>query len=113
MNKLERHFYRRAQDGVRIGIDIAGVWREPITLRLAGRTRYTPDFLTRDHDGDLCFWETKGFMRDDAAIKLKVAAELYPFFGFVLVMRTKQRWDCRTVRRTGIDSRIWRPVWLE
>ncbi len=47
-------------------------------------------------DGVLEMREVKGFMRDDAAVKLKVAAATYPF-RFVLVrVRPKNRgggWD--------------------
>jgi len=50
---------------------------EPITLRLADRTGYTPDFLVVMADGSVQFHEVKGYSRDDAIVKFKVAAELY------------------------------------
>lgn len=50
---------------------------EPLTLRLADRTGYTPDFLVVMADGSVQFHEVKGYSRDDAIVKFKVAAELY------------------------------------
>ena len=54
-------------------------WFEGITLRLAKKTRYTPDFLVLMADSTLECWEVKGFWRDDARVKIKVAAEHFPF----------------------------------
>jgi hypothetical protein len=51
---------------------------EPIKLRLASGTYYTPDFAVVDETG-LHFVEVKGFWRDDALVKFKVAAEQFPF----------------------------------
>jgi len=70
-------------------------WKfEPIKLRLAKATYYSPDFMVKLADGRIELHETKGFMRDDAAIKLKVAAEAYPnFFQIVLVKWDKQTKD--------------------
>ena len=51
-------------------------------------------------------------MRDDASVKLKVAARLHPYFFFVLVTRRKQVWECRTVTNRGIGPEIWCPYWL-
>jgi hypothetical protein len=58
---------------------------EPMRLRLADRTTYTPDFLVMKADGSLEFQEVKGFMEDDAAVKFKVASEMYWMFSFVIV----------------------------
>jgi hypothetical protein len=86
MNKLERAYaeHLEAERGRSI------VWwaYESIKLRLADRTTYTPDFFVQMISGAIEVRETKGFMRDDAAVKLKVAAELYPF-RFFLVRKGK------------------------
>ena len=60
-----------------------------ITLQLGNGVRYTPDFNAFARRGDMrpMFWEVKGFMRDDAGVKLKVAAALYPQFDFALVKK--------------------------
>ena len=52
---------------------------EAITLKLAKDTRYTPDFMLMMPDCEIQFWEVKGFWRDDAKVKIKVAAALFPF----------------------------------
>lgn len=105
MNKLERAFWERAREAYG-----DTVYREPFKLRLAGKTWYTIDFLIVQ-TGLTCY-EIKGFMRDDAAVKLKVAAELYPCFGFVLVTRERQRWQCRVVTSRSISREVYTPEWL-
>jgi hypothetical protein len=52
---------------------------EGIKLRLADNTFYTPDYFVMRSDGHLEVHEVKGFWRDDARVKIKVAAEMYPF----------------------------------
>ena len=108
MNKSQRELYRRMRDA---GSVFSFVGRESITLRLAGRTRYTPDFFTGGTLGLAC-WEFKGHMRDDAAVKLKVAAEMYPFFRFILVTRERRAWICRDVTSRGISRDPYTPGWL-
>ncbi len=41
--------------------------------------------------------EVKGFMRDDAAVKLKVAAKMHPWWTFRLVKKSKKGWDIKLV----------------
>ena len=53
-------------------------------------TTYTPDFLTVGKEFTL--YEVKGFMRDDAAVKIKVAAEMFPWFDWVLVYLQQGEW---------------------
>jgi hypothetical protein len=52
---------------------------EGIKLRLADSTFYTPDFAVMLADGTMELHEVKGFWEDDARVKIKVAAEMYPF----------------------------------
>ena len=74
---------------------LAGLYSEPnvyaqdITLRLANGVRYTPDFVVYTPTGVLAY-EVKGFMRDDAAVKLKVAAQRYPWIRFLLATKRKK-----------------------
>lgn len=62
---------------------------ETCKLRLATQTFYTPDFMVVAADGVVEFHEVKGFWRDDARVKLKVAAEQFPMFRFLAVQRKK------------------------
>lgn len=66
---------------------------EAITLKLAPRTTYTPDFLVVTDEGYVECHEVKGgFTRDDARVKLKVAAHAFPWFRFVLATYKAKRW---------------------
>lgn len=78
---------------------------EPVRFILAGNTAYRLDFLAQRADGSMCGFEVKGFMRDDAAVKIKVAAAQAPWLDLYLVRRMKREWDVRRVTRTGIDRR--------
>ena len=78
MNSIERDFAIRLEAQKRDG-RIHDWFYESVTVKLANDCRYTPDFLVIENDGRLVFHETKGFMRDDALVKLKVCAKQFPF----------------------------------
>lgn len=70
---------------------------EGLKLRLADSTFYDTDFVVLAANGQLEIHEVKGFMTDDANVKLKVAASQYPFV-FRLVRKAKGgNWDIREV----------------
>ena len=52
---------------------------EGVKLRLADNTFYTPDFAVMRDNGQMEMHEVKGFWQDDARVKIKVAADAYPF----------------------------------
>jgi len=52
---------------------------EGVKLRLADNTTYTPDFAVMLADGTLEMHEVKGFWSVHSRIKIKVAADQYPF----------------------------------
>jgi hypothetical protein len=94
LNKTEQAFHDHL-----VAQGNGGVLSQAITLRLGNGVRYTPDFITvRERalpiDNRPAFqfdgYEVKGFMRDDAAVKLKVAASLYPWIKFHLVNKGKR-----------------------
>lgn len=70
---------------------------EAIRLILAKSTSYCPDFLVVPKTGPLQLIEVKGWMREDANVKLKVAAAQFPMFQFVLVSRVKGQWIERRI----------------
>jgi hypothetical protein len=91
MNKLEAAYAAHLDQLKRTG-EITEFYFEKITLVLAPRTRYTPDFLVELPDGAMEFHETKGgLFRDDAKVKLKVAAALFPAFPFKLVRQIPKK----------------------
>jgi hypothetical protein len=111
MNKTELAFWQMMA-GSRLNLIVA-CWREPLTFRLAGRTRYTPDFGVRIRGEPFTLVEVKGFMRDDAAVKLKVAADMYPCFRWLLVRRDgRHGWDVREVTRAGIGVHPIAVPWI-
>ena len=66
---------------------------ESLKFRLAKRTWYTPDFAVWLTDGRLRLVEVKGFLRDDAAAKFKIAREMYAEFEWLMVRRVKGHWE--------------------
>ena len=42
--------------------------------------------------------EVKGFFRDDAKVKLQVAARAYPWIDFMLVRKTADGWETLAVK---------------
>lgn len=65
---------------------------EGLKFRLADNTFYTPDFAVMVKDGSLEAHEVKGFWTDDARVKIKVAAEMYPI-RFVAIKRVRGAWE--------------------
>lgn len=63
---------------------------EGVKLRLADNTFYTPDFAVMAATGRMELHEVKGFWEDDARVKIKVAAEMYPFKFFAVKVKTKK-----------------------
>ena len=59
--------------------EIAWYRFEAIKLRLADNTFYTPDFAVMLATGEMELHEVKGHWEDDARVKIKVAAQMYPF----------------------------------
>ena len=52
---------------------------EPMNLRLADKCFYKVDFLVLTDNFELQVHEVKGFWTDDALVKIKAAAEKFPF----------------------------------
>ena len=98
MNKLESDYSFQLAMRRDAG-DIANFCFESVTLKIADGVRYNPDFMVITADGEVEFHECKGFMRDDARVKLRVAARVFPWFRFVLVKRGAGRmvFECTEV----------------
>lgn len=74
---------------------------EPFRFVLATKTTYTADFLVQTASGHLEVHEVKGFWTDDARVKIKIAAEMFPVFRFVAVKAAKSKasgaaWEMET-----------------
>jgi hypothetical protein len=78
MNKLEQR-YSLHLEAQKLAGEVLWWKFEGIKLRLADNTFYTSDFDVMVADGTLEIHEVKGQWFDDARVKIKVAASLYPF----------------------------------
>lgn len=67
--------------------EILGYAYEPLRLRLADGTYYKPDFLVWFPDGTIAIHEVKGFWREAAKVRFRVAKDRHPWFTFVVVER--------------------------
>jgi hypothetical protein len=71
---------------------------EKIKLKLADGTYYIPDFMVVNTDGTIHFHEVKGTWKgqkhahweDDARVKIKVAAQMFPEFKFIAVSKRQE-----------------------
>jgi hypothetical protein len=114
MNKLERRFWGRLEAAG--GHVFKRVWREPWKLQVIGKCRwYTPDFVVEEFPSlgnRFTVFETKGYMREDASLKLIAAASRYPCFAWVLVQRDRGTWRCCNVTERGYSRDFYTPDWL-
>lgn len=91
MNKLEARYERECLFGK------AASWKfEAVKFRLADNTFYTPDFFVVGVDGQAEVHEVKGFWEDDARVKIKVFAEMYPEFVVKAACLEKKQWKVET-----------------
>ena len=78
---------------------------EAIKLRLADMTHYTPDYVVMLSTGEIEVHEVKGFWRDDARVKIKVAAEMYPFRFIAVNQRPKRDGGGWEIEEIGATKR--------
>lgn len=90
MNKTELAYASYLENLKQIN-EIAWFKFEGIKLRLADNTFYTPDFAVMRSSGYLELHEVKGFWTDDARVKIKVAADMYPFSFLAIKVRPKNQ----------------------
>lgn len=89
MNKTEAEYARFLELRKAAG-EIAWFAFEGVKLRLADKTFYTPDFAVMRADGLIEMHEVKGHWMDDARVKIKVAAEQFPFRFLAFKKRAKR-----------------------
>lgn len=74
---------------------------EGIKLRLADNTFLTVDFAVMASDGVMEMHEVKGFMEEDANVKIKVAASIYPFRFKIVRLKAKKNGGGWSVDEVG------------
>lgn len=97
LNKTEREYWEHLKQRLALDHQITWIGVQCITLKLAFDTRYTADFWTFE-GGQIVAREVKGFWRDDAKVKIKVAARLFPWIKFVVVKKLQYSWSEEEVK---------------
>lgn len=87
MNKTEEKYAGYLEARKRAGEIVRWVF-EPFKFRLADNTFYSPDFMVVTSE-QIEIHEYKGHWEDDARVKIKVAAELFPEFQFIAARTDK------------------------
>lgn len=93
MNKTEAAYANYLELLKRTG-EVVWYEFEPMNLRIASKCFYKIDFLVMKASGQLECHEVKGFWTDDALVKIKAAAEKFPF-RFISVMLKEGNWEVR------------------
>lgn len=97
--EADRHRYWGLQQ--LCGGDIAGVIHHPFTLHLTPELDYTPDLLILFNDGRVQVEETKGHLKmknaRDSITRLKMAADRFPTWTWILVTGPRTRWTERYI----------------
>ena len=90
-NKLESRYENEVLKPLLKAGEIFGYVYEGIRVKLAKNTTYTPDFLVIFPDR-VELHECKGRWMQAARVKIKVAAEQYPWFKWLAVQWKNKRW---------------------
>jgi len=94
MNWLETAFAKHLDTQKAAGMVVA--WHyECFRMRIAFGDKpawIKVDFFVLYSDGSIRLFETKGFWREAARLRIKVAAGVYPWAKFIGVKRIKQEW---------------------
>jgi hypothetical protein len=94
MNKWEAQFAEMLEDQRKAG-ELVWWAFEPFRIRLAEKAFYRPDFVAVDAQGKTHIYEVKGFFREAAKVRLKVAAEKLPYAFYIV---RKDKGDLRVTR---------------
>ncbi len=89
MNKTEAA-YEAHLEGLKVLGTIQWFAFEGMSLRLAEGSRYTPDFVVMMASGVIECHEVKGFWAEAAKVRIKVAADKFPF-RFVAVQKQPKK----------------------
>lgn len=102
MNKTEARYaqYLEEQKAARV---IQYYAFEPWKVRIADDCYYIPDFLVLDANGHLSLHDAKAWwkkskkvgVKEDAMVKMKAVAALYPFLTMLMTWEVDGRWEQR------------------
>lgn len=91
-SKTEQRFAQHLDLQFKAG-EIKGWKYEPMRLNLGGGAWYKPDFEVIEDDLSITLFEVKGFWREAARVRIKVAAANFPEFRFVGVQEKRGTWE--------------------
>ena len=103
MNKTEARL-AAALEVRKAGGEFVQVGFEALTFRLGFDCRFTPDFACWTPDGRVVCFECKGrkgksyYAKDDAIVKLRAAAAMYPMVTFIIVWPVNDEWGSKEVQ---------------
>lgn len=92
LNQTEQAYADHLEHRRRAG-EIIDYRAQAMTFRLGPDCRYTPDFLVVEADSTLTLVDVKGgHTWEDSVIKLKTAAQQFPWFAWQMVQRRDSGW---------------------
>lgn len=99
MNGLEREFHVSYLSPKELAGELVAIRYEGITLPIAHRCTYTPDYVAETPDGKTLFFETKAPHRfkNAGVLKLKFAAATYPEYEFYFAEKKKGQWKVKLI----------------
>lgn len=79
--------------------EIREYWYHPLTLKLPGGVRYTPDFMVWPNEGKVQIHECKGWSKNlrDGMTRLKLASGLFSCWDWRLVKKNRGKWEVSTI----------------
>jgi hypothetical protein len=109
MNELERNFHLSYLQPREQAGELTLIRYEGITLPIAHRCTYTPDYIAETPEGQTVLFETKSPHRfkEKGILKLKVAAAQYPEYQFYLAEKKKGQWKVKLIptwSRTNLST---------
>jgi hypothetical protein len=93
MNKTEA-LYAKHLELLKLSGEVLWYEFDCMNLRLADKCFYKTDFTVMTKNNELQIHEVKGFWQDDALVKIKVAADKFPF-RFIAIQYKSKKWEER------------------
>jgi len=98
MNQTEAEYGTMLDAQKRTG-EIIDYRFESVNLRLGSDNHYRPDFMVLNSAFEIEFHEVKGgFWREDARVKIKSAAQQYPYFRFLVAQKKNRKWHYEEIK---------------
>ncbi len=112
-NQLEQDFAWQCSKA-KAACLIFNVWVKPMILRIGPDMTFEPDAMVDDGNNWLWLIDVKGpHAWEDSRIKIKIAAERYPMWRFLIVTRPDGIWKAKEVDAVkGIGRKFIDLPWL-